>query len=80
VTEGVEVALQRQGPDRVCRRKLDGEQAARLVAVAWSEPPTGHHRWTLRLRADHLVEVAVTETVSYETVRQTFKPTGSSRG
>ena len=80
VTEGLEAALHRKAPDRVYRRKLDGEQEARLIAVACSEPPTGHERWTLRLLADKLVELEVVETVSYETVRQTLKQTGSSRG
>jgi hypothetical protein len=80
VTEGLEVALYRKAPDRVYRRKLDGEQEARLVAVACSEPPSGHKRWTLRLLADRLVELEVVETVSYETVRQTFKQTASSPG
>ena len=80
VTEGLEPALHRKAPDRVYRRKLDGEQEARLVAVACSEPPSGHKRWTLRLLADRLVELEVVEAVSYETVRRTLKQTGSSRG
>ena len=80
VTEGLEAALHRKAPDRVYRHKLDGEQEARLVAVACSEPPTGHKRWTLRLLADTLVELEVVDTVSYETVRQTLKQTGSNRG
>ena len=80
VTEGLEAALHRKAPNRVYRRKLDGEQEARLVAVACSEPPSGHKRWTLRLLANRLVELAVVETVSYETVRQTLKQTGSSPG
>ena len=80
VTEGLEAALHRKAPDRVYRRKLDGEQEAQLVAVACSEPPTGHTRWTLRLLADKLVELTVVETVSYETVRQTLKQTCSNRG
>jgi hypothetical protein len=80
VTEGLEAALHRKAPDRVYRRKLDGEQEARLVAVACSEPPSGQKRWTLRLLADTLVELEVAETISYETVRQTLKQTGSSRG
>jgi len=80
VTEGLEVALYRKAPDRVYRRKLDGEQEARLVAVACSEPPSGQKRWTLRLLAKQLVELEVVETVSYETVRQTLKQTFSSPG
>jgi len=80
VTEGLEPALYRKAPNRAYRRKLDGEQEARLVAVACSEPPTGHKRWTLRLLANRLVELDVVETVSYETVRQTLKQTISSPG
>jgi hypothetical protein len=76
VTEGLETALHRKAPDRVYRRKLDGEQEARLVAVTCSEPPTGHKRWTLRLLADTLVELEVVAAISYETVRQTLKQTG----
>src|SRR5919202_5669797 len=72
VTEGLEAALHRKAPDRVYRRKLDGEQGARLVAVACSEPPSGRKRWSLRLLANKPVELAVVETVSYETVRQTL--------
>jgi hypothetical protein len=80
VTEGLEAALHRKAPDRVYRRKLDGEQEARLVAVACSEPPNGRKRWTLRLLADTLVELEVVEAVSHETVRRTLQQTGSSRG
>lgn len=80
VTDGLAAALHRKAPDRVYQRKLDGEQEARLVAVACSEPPAGQKRWTLRLLADKLVELEVVDTVSYETVRQTLKQTGSSRG
>jgi hypothetical protein len=43
-------------------------------------PPQGYKRWTLRLLADQLVELQVVESVSYETVRQALKQTGSSRG
>src|SRR4051812_15998932 len=80
VTEGLEAALHRKAPDRAYRRKLDGEQEARLVAVVCGAPPTGHKRWTLRLLADTVVELEVVETISYETVRQTLKQTFSNPG
>lgn len=57
-------------------RKLDGEQEARLVALACSTPPAGHARWTLHLLADRLVDLEVVATVSHETVRRTLKKTG----
>ena len=67
-------------PHAQYRRRLDGQQEARLVALTCSAPPQGHKRWTLRLLADRLVALQVVESVSYETVRQVLKQTGSSRG
>jgi hypothetical protein len=80
VTAGLEAALHRKPPARQYHRRLDGEQEAYLAALACSPPPEGRKRWTLRLLADRLVELEVIESVSYETVRQTLKQTGSSRG
>jgi hypothetical protein len=77
--EGLEAALNRRPPNRQYHRKLDGEQEARLVALACSEPPEGQARWSLRLLADKLVELEVVEEVSYQTVRRTLKKTNSSR-
>jgi hypothetical protein len=72
--------VHRKPPARQYRRKLDGEQEARLVALACSAPPEGRKRWTLRLLADRLVELEVVEDLSRETVRQVLQQTGSSRG
>jgi transposase len=80
VAAGLDAAVYRKPPARQYRRVLDGEQEARLVALACSAPPEGRKRWTLRLLADRLVELEVVEAVSYETVRQALQQTGSSRG
>jgi transposase len=77
--EGLEAALNRRPPNREYHRKLDGEQEARLIALACSEPPEGQARWSLRLLADRLVELEVVDEVSYQTVRRTLKKTPSSR-
>jgi transposase len=71
--EGLEAALNRRPPNRHYQRKLDGEQEARLLALACSEPPEGQARWSLRLLADRLVELEVVEDISYQTVRRTLK-------
>jgi DNA-binding transcriptional ArsR family regulator len=74
--EGLEAALNRRAPNRVYYRKLDGEQEARLLALACSEPPEGQARWSLRLLADKLVELEIVEEeISYQTVRRTLKKT-----
>jgi hypothetical protein len=36
---------------------FDGEAQARLTALACSEPPPGHARWSIRLLADKVVEL-----------------------
>jgi hypothetical protein len=80
VEAGLQAAVYRKAPEREYRRTLDGEGEAHLVALACSAPPEGHKRWTLRLLADRLVALELVEQVSYETVRQVLKQTGSSRG
>ena len=79
-TLGLEAALARKSPQRVYERTLDGAGEARLVALACSPPPTGQARWTLRLLAEQLVTLAVVDSISLETVRQTLKQTNSSLG
>jgi hypothetical protein len=80
VEEGVEAALQRRRRRIRHHRKLDGKQEAHLIALACSNPPDGQARWSLRLLADHLVELQIVDTISYETVRQVLKKTPSSHG
>lgn len=76
--EGLQAALNRRPPKREYHRKLDGQQEARLVAMACSEPPEGQARWSLRLLADRLVELEIVENISYQTVRRTLKKTNLS--
>jgi transposase len=74
VEEGLASALSAyRGGKRIYQRKLDGEQEAHLIALACSPPPEGRARWTLRLLAQRMVELAYVGTLSYETVRQTLK-------
>jgi hypothetical protein len=77
---GLDAALSRKAPRRAYRRTLDGASEAHLVALACGAPPQGRKRWTLRLLAERLVALEVVEAISYETVRQALKQTGSSRG
>lgn len=72
--EGLEAALNRSPPKREHHRKLDGEQEARLLALACSEPPEGRARWSLRVLADKLVELEVVmEEASYQTAGRVLK-------
>lgn len=75
VEEGIEAALNRRMPRRMYPVRLMGEQEARLIALACSAPPEGQARWSLRLLADKLVELAVVDDVSYRTVGRVLKKT-----
>jgi hypothetical protein len=55
--------------------KLDGQQQARLTALACSQAPEGHARWSLRLLAERLVELEIVDSISHETVRRALKKT-----
>lgn len=61
-------------------RKPDGQQEARLVALACSKAPEGHARWAMRLLADKLSELEVAEGIDLATVWRTPQRTTSSRG
>jgi hypothetical protein len=74
VLDGFETALRgvaRQSPSR--KPILDGEQEAKLIALRLGQPPKGYGKWTLRLLADEMVALEITEAISHETVRQTLK-------
>jgi transposase len=60
--------------------KLDSRVAAKTTMIACSAPPRGCGRWTLRLIADKLVSLEVTDAISHESVRRLLKKTASSRG
>ncbi len=77
--QGLEAALGYAQAVRFKPRKLDGRGEARLIALACSEAPMGHAKWTLRMLADKLVELEVVSVISHETVRQTLKKTNCHR-
>ena len=43
------------------------------VALACSDAPEGHQRWTLQLLADRMVELGLVDSLTYETVRLNLK-------
>ncbi len=74
VIEGFDTALcgrKRLKPSR--EKRLNGEQEAKVIALRLGEPPTGFANWTLRLLAEHVVELEIVDSISHETVRQTLK-------
>ena len=75
VEEGIEAALERRKQANRKPRKLDGAAEAKLVALACSESPEGHARWTLKLLAERLVALEIVDSIGTETVRRTLKRT-----
>jgi transposase len=80
VEQGLSAALERKPKSRHRARKLDGEQEARLIALACGPAPEGRARWTLRLLADQLVELEIIEAISKDAVRSVLKKTSLNPG
>ncbi len=74
VEKGLDVALGTHShKPRPHLQRLDGEQEAKLIALACSQAPEGYTRWSLRLLAEKVVELQIVEQVSYQTVRRVLK-------
>lgn len=79
VEVGFEACLARKKQTTPSRAVLlDGEKEAKLIAIACSEPPQGHAKWTLRLLAERLVELKIVDSIAHETVRRTLKKINSN--
>ena len=79
VEEGFEAALVRKPRDKPPRDVVfDGAFEARLIALACSDAPEGHQRWTVRLLADKAVELEFAPSVSHMTVQRVLKKTNLS--
>lgn len=80
VQGGLEWALS-EAPRIGAPPKLDGKQAAFLIALACTTPPAGQVCWTMELLAERLLHAQVIDApLSAETVRRTLKKTNSSLG
>jgi transposase len=73
-TEGLDAALEEKPR---CGRPnvFSGKDAAHITALACSDPPEGHGKWSVRLLADKAVELGYVETISYRTVSNMLKKT-----
>lgn len=79
VLEGLDSAFERKKrANPPIERKLDGVKEARFIALACSEPPIGHKRWSLKPLADELVVLEIIDSILYRTVRRTLKKTNLS--
>lgn len=56
-------------------RVIDGLQRAKITALACSDAPEGHARWSLRLLAEKAVEAGLCDQVSHTFVADVLKKT-----
>lgn len=55
--------------------KFDGQDRAKVTALACSDAPEGYSQWSLRLLSDRLVSLELVEDISYSTVGLILKKT-----
>ena len=55
--------------------RLETWREAKVIALRLRKPPKGYANWSLRLLAEHVVELGLVEAVSHETIRRTLKKT-----
>lgn len=80
ILEGFEIALNGKKREKFMDKTFTGDIEAKLIALRCTDSPRGYNKWTFRLLADKMVELAYVETISYETVRQILKKTKLSLG
>ena len=55
--------------------EINGDQRAKVTALACSDPPAGDAEWNLRLLADKAIELEYCEHISHTSVRKILKKT-----
>lgn len=57
---------------------INGQERARITALACSDAPEGHSQWSLRLLAEKAVELEYVEHISHMHVARILKKTNSN--
>jgi transposase len=55
--------------------EIDGVQRAKITALACSQAPAGHARWSLRLLAEKVVELGYSDQISHVQIGKILKKT-----
>jgi transposase len=58
--------------------QFKGKEMAKITAIACSHPPEGHARWSLRLLADHVIELDIVKSISHQSISNILKKTNSN--
>ncbi|MCO6477269.1 MAG: helix-turn-helix domain-containing protein [Phaeodactylibacter sp.] len=54
-------------------RRITSRQKNKIVALAQSEPPQGHERWSLRLLAEKAIALGYVDSISHQYINQILK-------
>jgi hypothetical protein len=74
VEEGFDAVLTRKlSPASARQRIFDGAAEAKLIALAYSDPPKGCVRWTLKLLESVVVQLNIVDRASDNTIGRTLK-------
>ncbi len=74
ISEGLDAVLTRKKQETPPVAPIfDGEAQATLTALACSEPPEGHARWTIRLLTEHVVARQIVPAAHFNTVGRALK-------
>jgi putative transposase len=60
-------------------KKIFSVDEAKITALACSTPPAGYSQWSLRLLAEHAVELIEADSISYGEVRRILKKMNLNR-
>lgn len=52
---------------------ITGGQRAKIVALAGSDPPEGHEKWSLRLLAEKAITLGYVDSISHQYINQILK-------
>jgi len=78
VEEGLESSLSPKTHNNHAR-KIDGEVEAKVIALACSNPPEGHERWSVRLLRDEVIRLEIAD-IERSSVNNILKKMNSSLG
>src|SRR6266498_5086946 len=67
--EGLKAALTDK-PRSGRPNEIDGTQRAKITALACSQAPTGHARWTLRMLADKGIQFSFVASISHNAIKE----------
>jgi hypothetical protein len=73
VEGGIEAALEHGNYGSARAKSLDGIAEAHIIALACSDSPEGHNRWSVRLLADRAVALGIIEKCSHMTIHRVLK-------